>query len=65
MISPTNSIELNTIKAGRLSGYGVGHESPGLEFDVNPVLAFPDRCIAVDARVRVRRPKGRPRIKSW
>jgi hypothetical protein len=66
MISPTNSIELNTIKAG-LAGsgrYGVAHESPGLELDLNP-LGVPDRCIAVDARVRVRGPKGRPRIKSW
>jgi hypothetical protein len=100
MISPTNSIDLNTIKAGLAGsgGYEVAHESPGLELgvytlvapepdhqqphaddevyvvidhpavaelDLNPVLAFPDRCIAVDARVRVQRPEGRPRVKSW
>jgi hypothetical protein len=24
-----------------------------MEVDLNPVLALPDRCVAVDARVRV------------
>ena len=28
------------------------------ELDLNPVLALPDRCIAVDARIRVREPHG-------
>ena len=27
------------------------------ELDLNPVLALPDRCVAVDARVRVQRPE--------
>jgi acetate---CoA ligase (ADP-forming) len=35
------------------------------ELDLNPVIALPDRCVAVDARVRVRaRPLERP-LKSW
>ena len=35
------------------------------ELDLNPVLALPDRCLAVDARVRVsERLQGR-RTKSW
>jgi acetyl coenzyme A synthetase (ADP forming)-like protein len=35
------------------------------ELDLNPVLALPDRCVAVDARVRVRRPERRVRAKTW
>ncbi len=35
------------------------------ELDLNPVLALPDGCVAVDARVRVARPQQRPRTKSW
>ena len=35
------------------------------ELDLNPVLAFGDRAVAVDARVRVRRPDLRRREKSW
>ena len=35
------------------------------ELDLNPVLALPDRCIAVDARVRVRRPELGVRAKTW
>jgi acetyl coenzyme A synthetase (ADP forming)-like protein len=35
------------------------------ELDLNPVLALPDRCVVVDARVRVRRPAAQPRAKSW
>jgi acetyl coenzyme A synthetase (ADP forming)-like protein len=35
------------------------------ELDLNPVLALPDRCLAVDARIRLRaRPEGRS-LKSW
>jgi acetyl coenzyme A synthetase (ADP forming)-like protein len=43
----------------------------GTDFDavaerhLNPVLAFGDRAVAVDARVRIRRPDVRPREKSW
>jgi hypothetical protein len=35
------------------------------ELDLNPVLALPDRCIAVDARIRVRKPEAVVRAKSW
>jgi acetyl coenzyme A synthetase (ADP forming)-like protein len=44
----------------------LGDDLPAVaELDLNPVLAFPDRCVAVDARVRVRRPEVRRREKSW
>jgi acetyl coenzyme A synthetase (ADP forming)-like protein len=35
------------------------------ELDLNPVLALPDRCFAVDARVRVAEPGHTHRTKSW
>ncbi len=35
------------------------------ELDLNPVLALPDRCVAVDARVRARRPDVVVRAKTW
>ena len=35
------------------------------ELDLNPVIASPDGCVAVDARVRVRRVEGAPRTKTW
>jgi acetyl coenzyme A synthetase (ADP forming)-like protein len=35
------------------------------ELDLNPVLALPDRCVAVDARVRVARQTPTRRAKSW
>jgi acetate---CoA ligase (ADP-forming) len=35
------------------------------ELDLNPVLALPDRCVAVDARVRVARQAPTRRAKSW
>jgi acyl-CoA synthetase (NDP forming) len=35
------------------------------ELDLNPVLALPDRCVAVDARVRVAPPAELRRAKSW
>jgi acyl-CoA synthetase (NDP forming) len=44
----------------------LGEELPAVaELDLNPVLALPDRCVAVDARVRVRRPERRMRAKTW
>jgi acyl-CoA synthetase (NDP forming) len=44
----------------------LGEELPAVaELDLNPVLALPDRCVAVDARVRVRRPGRRVRTKTW
>jgi acetate---CoA ligase (ADP-forming) len=35
------------------------------ELDLNPVIASPDGCVAVDARVRVRRVEVAPRTKTW
>ena len=35
------------------------------ELDLNPVLADPDGCVAVDARVRVREATAPDRLKSW
>ena len=35
------------------------------ELDLNPVIALPDRCVAVDARIRVAHPAATHRTKSW
>ncbi|HEY2326104.1 MAG TPA: GNAT family N-acetyltransferase [Gaiellaceae bacterium] len=35
------------------------------ELDLNPVLAGPDGCVAVDARVRIRRPEASLSAKTW
>jgi acyl-CoA synthetase (NDP forming) len=35
------------------------------ELDLNPVLALPDRCVVVDARVRARTPERILRAKTW
>ena len=44
----------------------LGEDLPALaELDLNPVLGFPDRAVAVDARVRIRRPQEQRREKSW
>jgi acetyl coenzyme A synthetase (ADP forming)-like protein len=44
----------------------LGEDLPAVaELDLNPVLALPDRCVAVDARVRVRRPETVVRAKTW
>jgi acetyl coenzyme A synthetase (ADP forming)-like protein len=44
----------------------LGEDIPAVaELDLNPVLALPDRCVAVDARVRVRRPELATRAKTW
>ncbi len=44
----------------------LGEDFPAVaELDLNPVLASPDRCVAVDARVRVRAPGTVVRTKSW
>jgi len=44
----------------------LGEDLPEVaELDLNPVIAGPDGCVVVDARVRVRRaPEGR-RVKTW
>ena len=44
----------------------LGEDLPAVaELDLNPVLAQPDGCVAVDARVRVRRPERVGRAKTW
>jgi len=44
----------------------LAHELPEVvELDLNPVLALPDRCLAVDARVRVAAYVQPRRAKSW
>ena len=44
----------------------LGEDLPAVaELDLNPVLGFPDRAVAVDARVRIRRPHEHRREKSW
>jgi acetyl coenzyme A synthetase (ADP forming)-like protein len=35
------------------------------ELDLNPVIASPDACVAVDARIRVRREETAPPTKTW
>jgi acetyl coenzyme A synthetase (ADP forming)-like protein len=35
------------------------------ELDLNPVIALPTGCVAVDARVRLTPPSLRPALKSW
>jgi acetyl coenzyme A synthetase (ADP forming)-like protein len=49
------------LRLGRL-----GEDIPAVaELDLNPVLALPDGCVAVDARVRVQRPELTVRVKTW
>jgi acyl-CoA synthetase (NDP forming) len=44
----------------------LGEELPEIaELDLNPVLALADRCVAVDARVRVQHREHVVRAKSW
>lgn len=44
----------------------LGEDLPAVaELDLNPVLALPDGCVAVDARVRVQRQEPHVRTKSW
>jgi len=44
----------------------LGEDLPSVaELDLNPVLALPDRCVAVDARIRVRTPDTVARAKTW
>ena len=35
------------------------------ELDLNPVIALPDGCVAVDARIRLAARTQRPTLKSW
>ena len=44
----------------------LGDDLPAVsEVDLNPVLAYADGCVAVDARIRIRRPEQQRREKSW
>jgi acyl-CoA synthetase (NDP forming) len=44
----------------------LGEDFPEVaELDLNPVVAGPDGCVAVDARVRVRVAETRARTKTW
>jgi acyl-CoA synthetase (NDP forming) len=44
----------------------LGEDLPAVaELDLNPVLALPDRCVVVDARVRATRPETVARAKTW
>ncbi|MGH3034406.1 MAG: acetate--CoA ligase family protein, partial [Gaiellaceae bacterium] len=44
----------------------LGEELPEVaELDLNPVIALPHGCLAVDARVRVRRPEPVRSLKTW
>jgi acetate---CoA ligase (ADP-forming) len=44
----------------------LGEDLPAVsELDLNPVLALPDRCVIVDARIRVQRPASGARVKTW
>ncbi|MDQ3876646.1 MAG: acetate--CoA ligase family protein, partial [Actinomycetota bacterium] len=44
----------------------LGEDLPEVvDLDLNPVLGLPDRCVAVDARVRVRRSERAAPLKSW
>jgi acetyl coenzyme A synthetase (ADP forming)-like protein len=44
----------------------LGEDLPSVaELDLNPVLALPDRCVVVDARISVRRPTAARRVKTW
>jgi acyl-CoA synthetase (NDP forming) len=35
------------------------------ELDLNPILAGPDGCVAVDARIRLHRPEQQSLLKTW
>jgi len=44
----------------------LGEDLPAVaELDLNPILAFPDGCVVVDARVRIAHPASQARLKSW
>lgn len=43
----------------------VGDHPEVAELDLNPVLAGPQRCVAVDARVRLTRPSSTHSLKTW
>jgi acyl-CoA synthetase (NDP forming) len=57
----TAALEDLLLRLGRLA-----EDMPEVaELDLNPVLALPDRCVAVDARVRVEVAGPRRSPKTW
>ncbi len=62
--APANDVAVLTELLHRLSR--LGEELPEVvELDLNPVIALPTGCVAVDARVRVARPTAAPATKTW
>ena len=60
---PANTAALRdlVVRLGRLA-----EDFPEVcELDLNPVLAGPDGCVAVDARIRIREATAPDRVKSW
>jgi len=44
----------------------LGEDLPAVaELDLNPIMALPEGCVAVDARVRLRRPERAAQAKTW
>jgi acetyl coenzyme A synthetase (ADP forming)-like protein len=62
--SPPASVESLVDLVLRLAQLGESFPQVA-ELDVNPVLALPDRCVVVDARVRITRPVEAARAKTW
>jgi succinyl-CoA synthetase beta subunit len=62
--APAANVPALTDLVHRLARLGEDHPSLA-ELDLNPVLALPDRCVAVDARVRVQHLELAARAKSW
>ena len=61
--APADSVALEDLVL-RLSR--LGEELPEVaELDLNPVLAGPDGCVAVDARVRLQTRPSERALKSW
>jgi hypothetical protein len=62
--APEASVPALTDLVHRLARLGEDHPAVA-ELDLNPVLALPDRCVVVDARIRVRSPQAVTRTKTW
>jgi acetate---CoA ligase (ADP-forming) len=62
--SPAANVPVLTDLVHRLAR--LGEDLPAVaELDLNPVLASPDGCVVVDARIRVRSPQTVTRTKTW
>jgi hypothetical protein len=62
--APAASVSALTDLVHRLAR--LGEDLPAVaELDLNPVIALADRCVAVDARVRIRLPDVITRTKTW